>query len=204
VSGTGALTAGNNASVIAPLGVALASLGVGGTTLLRATGGAVSVGNLTSGGLVTALGRSIDLHSSGGLTFAAADATGGDLFIETAGVLATPDVTATGSLTLQTASGDITTGDLTAGTWLYVDAAGSAALGNLTAALDAAATARGGNLALGDVSAGDEIWLSVFGTDPASTLSAGNLVSSGIGDDTAAGPPVLFGGYPGGAGRPAT
>ena len=94
----------------------------------------------------------------------------------------------------------MTAGNFSAGTFIYVDAFGRANLGNIGAGTDAAVTTRGGTLTVGNVTAGDDIWLSLFGADPTRVLTAGNLVTTGLGADDAAGPPELFGAFPNGAG----
>jgi len=200
VTSTGLVQSGGVMFVGGSAGVTAERLVSGSTTTLFSLSGAVSVAELLSAGDVTAQGASLDIRSTGALQFLLAEATAGDVFIETVGDLGVTALTATGSVTLQTTAGNITTGDFTAGTWAFVDAAGSATLGNIVATTDVGLTTRAGNLTVGNVTAGDEIWLSVFGTDPTRLLTAGNLVSTGLGDDDADGPPVLFGG-PGPSGR---
>ena len=194
VATTGLIQSGTEMFVTGLFGISSDRLTSGSTTSLDAALGPIGVADLLSADLVTATGQSIDIRSSGGLEFALARATGGDLYIETVDNLEVTSLSATGSVTLESSAGNIGTGDFTAGTWIYVDAFGSAALGNISAGIDAAVSTRGGNLTMGNVTAGDEIWLRVFGADPTRTLTAGNLVSTGLGSDTADGPPELFGG----------
>jgi|GEM_PF-3809658 len=105
---TGAISVAGNASVIAASGINMTDLSVGGTTLLRALNGPVTVSNnLRSVGAVTVLGRSINLVSLGALTFADADATAGDLAIKTAGHLLLATADATGAVTLTSTGGSI-------------------------------------------------------------------------------------------------
>ena len=197
---TGLIQSGGAMSVSSLFNLTADRLTSGSTTYLRSFFGPMVVADLNSAGQVDASGQSIDIRSTGGLNFLSADATAGDLFVETTGNLDVTDLSASGSVTLQSSTGNITTGDFNAGTWLYVDAFGSASLGNLGAGTDAAVTTRGGDLTVGNVTAGDDLWLSAFGTDPARLITAGNLVSTGLGSDSADGPPVLFGG-PGPAGN---
>jgi len=197
---TGPLTSGGAMSLLGNTGLSAGTVASGGATSLRSPNGAVFVGDLSSLGEVTALGRSVEIQSPGSLSFADLGATAGDALVRAQGDLAVAAANATGSLQLSTATGDVTAGDLAAGTWAYIEAAGSASLGNLTAGADAAASAFGGDLAVGNVTAGDEIWLSVFGADPARVLTAGDLVSTGLGDDAGASSGVLFGSYPNSAG----
>src|SRR3546814_10228337 len=84
----GPVTAAGNSSISADLGITMPTLSSGGTTLLRSVGGPVSVAQLSSTGLVTTLGQSVDIASTGALSFASADATGGGLTLLTAGDLA--------------------------------------------------------------------------------------------------------------------
>jgi hypothetical protein len=192
---TGALTAGGNSSIIAPLGVDLASLTSGGTTLLRATGGALRAGNLNSTGLVTALGRSVDLTSTGALSFADLDATAGNLSVQTAGNLAVTTADATGALALRStgaalrATGTVAgaTIQLTAGSdiradanlasarTLAADAGGTFTLAGL--ARGTAITVRSSDIALGNTAAigvrGFTQTLALTNTNPARTMFVG-------------------------------
>lgn len=202
VTTTGLIQSGDQMFVEGVFGINADRLISGDTTSLDATRGPgpILVADLVSAGLVTANGRSIDIRSSAGLSFAEAIASGGDLYIGTAGDLDAAALSASGSATLETSAGNVTTNDLTAGTFIYIDAFGSADLGNLIAGTDAAVTTRGGSLTVGNVTAGDDIWLSVFGTNVARVLTAGNLVTTGLGADNAAGPGELFGEFPNSAG----
>lgn len=200
VTTTNLIQSGNQMFVSGLFGVTADRLTSGDTTTLNAAFGPVVVGDLLSADLVTASGQSVDIRSSAGLTFASADATGGDLYIGTVGDLDVASLSAAGSATLETSAGNISTDDFTAGSFIYVDSFGSADLGNIVAGTDAAVTTRSGNLTVGNVTAGDEIWLSVFGTDATRVLTAGNLVTTGLGADDAAGPGELFGDTPNGAG----
>jgi filamentous hemagglutinin family protein len=100
VTATGPLSASANVAIDAANGISLGSLTSGGTTALAASGGAIKVTDLQSGGLITATGLSIDIGSSGALTFADAQATAGDLRVTTAGDLILEQGHAAGDLTL--------------------------------------------------------------------------------------------------------
>jgi filamentous hemagglutinin family protein len=104
---TGAISTDGNALVSASGGIDMTDLAAGGTTSLESLG-AVSVSHdLRSVGAVTVLGNSVDLVSLGGLTFADADATAGDLSIETRDDLLLTSVDATGAVTLTSTAGSI-------------------------------------------------------------------------------------------------
>jgi filamentous hemagglutinin family protein len=122
---SGVISTDANASVIANDGIAMTDLSVGGTTLLRAINGPVIVSrNLSSVGPVTVLGRSVDLTSLGGLTFTDADATAGNLDIETAGDLLLATVDATGAVTLTSTGGSIHNTGAVNGVGIFYTAAG--------------------------------------------------------------------------------
>ena len=193
---TGLIESAMSMFVEGVFGINADRLSSGGNASLTADRGPgdIVVADLNALSDADASGRSINIHSSGALQFAFADASGGDVFIETVGDLGVAQSFATGSVSLTSTTGGVSGGDLTGGTWVYVDGATSAGASTITAVDDVGVTARNGNLTVGDVTAGDEIWLSIFGTNATRVLTAGNLVSTGLGDDTAAGPPVLFGG----------
>jgi len=200
VTTTGLVRAGGALEVTGFDGISADRLTAGGTTLLGAVNGPIVVDDLLSAGQVTASGRSLEVHSSGALDFLQAVATSGNLWIETELDLDVAALSATGSVMLESNAGNIATGNFTAGTFAYVDAFGRATLGDVAAANDVVVATRGGALTVGNVTAGDDIWLGVLGSNPAALLSAGNLVSTGLGADDADGPTELFGG-PGPAGN---
>ena len=83
VTSTGVVSAGGNVSILADQGLTMSDLRSGGTTLLRAINGPVTIGtDLRSNGLVTAQGRSVDILGTGALSFADADATAGNLRVQ--------------------------------------------------------------------------------------------------------------------------
>lgn len=111
------LVATDGALVVqANLGVAADQLFAGGTTFLGAGGGPLSVADLRAGGLVTAIGQSVDIASPGALSFADLDAIAGPLSVVTAGDLALATADATDALTLRSTGGAVTaTGAVNAG-----------------------------------------------------------------------------------------
>lgn len=128
----GTVAAVGNVSLSADLGLALTGVTSGGTTLLQADAGAVSVANLTSPGAVTALGRSVTIASAGALSFASAQATAGDLQLVTAGNLALAEGGASGAISLTSSGGTISgTGSIVAGGGVAASGATGIALGTL-------------------------------------------------------------------------
>ena len=117
---TGAVTAsvpvsvGGNVSIVGGTGITFGTLGSGGTTLLQATNGAVTVSSLTSPGLVTLSGRSASVTSPGALSFTSATTTAGALSVQTAGNLAVTAASANGSLTLVSTGGSLGVGTASA------------------------------------------------------------------------------------------
>ncbi|GGD86662.1 hypothetical protein GCM10011515_02710 [Tsuneonella deserti] len=107
VSGTGAITAGGDATVDGHTGISLAALTSEGETSLASSSGAVAIDDLNSAGLVTASGRSITIGSSGALSFAALDATASNITVESAGNLAVDTVTASGIVSLTSTDGGL-------------------------------------------------------------------------------------------------
>jgi hypothetical protein len=115
LTATGPLFASGNASLTGTNGIALGALSSGGTVDLTANNGGISATDLRTPGIVTANGRSIDIASGGGLTFASAAATAGDLGISTAlGLTATGPLSATGNVALSGGHG-ISAGTVTSG-----------------------------------------------------------------------------------------
>ena len=106
-SSTGAISTASNAYVFGGLGINMTDLSVGGATLLTSSGPVVVSRNLSSVGPVTVSGSSVLLRSFGGLTFTDADATSGDLEIQTAGDLLVATVDATGAVTLTSTGGSV-------------------------------------------------------------------------------------------------
>ena len=132
---TGLVDADGVLSITGTAGIDADRLASGGPTLLDASGGPgpIVVADLLSAGPVTARGQSIDIASSGGLTFAAADASGGPIAIETAGSLALASVTAAGSIALASSSGTIAaTGPVLAGGAFSATAPGGVSFTTIT------------------------------------------------------------------------
>jgi filamentous hemagglutinin family protein len=174
---TGAIATLANASIVALGGIAMTDLSAGGTTLLSSTGGPVTISNnLLSGGLVTVLGRSIDIVSQGALSFADADATAGDLAIQTAGDLDLVTVDASGTVTLASTGGSIGATGAVNGTDLTFVAAGDVVSGAALYANGDLVVDAGGQLVVAGGSAGatGDVSLSAdLGIDLASVVSGG-------------------------------
>ncbi len=101
LTATGPIVTGGLTRIDAAGGISMTHLDSGGTTALRAITGPVGVStNLLSTGLVTVSGTSVNLISLGALSFADADATAGNLSVQTAGNLDVITVDATGAVTL--------------------------------------------------------------------------------------------------------
>ncbi|MGX7951571.1 beta strand repeat-containing protein [Tsuneonella sp. HG249] len=133
ITPTSSASATGNVSLSADLGLTLASVVSGGTTLLQADAGAVNVASLTSPGAVTASGRSVAITSAGALNFASAQATAGDLQLTTGGNLAVAQGGASGNLSLTSSGGSISgTGPIVVGGTTAISAANGIALGTLT------------------------------------------------------------------------
>lgn len=125
VTSTGLVSSGSDAAINANLGISMSDLRSGGTTLLSAAGGAVVIGNdLSSAGLVTVFGASVDISSLGALSFTDIDATGGNLAIRTVGDLLTAAVDAAGSVTLASTAGAVRTTGAVSGNGIAVTAGG--------------------------------------------------------------------------------
>ena len=180
----GLITSGGAMSIVGTDAINAAQLTSGGITELRAVNGPVLVADLLSAGNVTALGRSIDLASTGALTFADLDATAGALAVQTAGDLTLATADATGAVTLRSTGGALrATGNVNGASIALTAAAGVQADANLTAtgalAVDAggtftlAGTGRGTTItvASADIALGTAAALGVRGTTTALTLT---------------------------------
>ena len=129
----GSASATGNVNLSADLGLDLASVVSGGTTLLRADQGNLAVGSLTSAGAVTASGQDVSIVSPGALTFTSADATAGNLFVRTAGNLALGGASASGDIALTSIGGSLTgTGPVVAGGGIMANGQTGIAFGTLT------------------------------------------------------------------------
>jgi filamentous hemagglutinin family protein len=115
LTATGPMSATGNVAIDSSIGISVGTLSAGGTIRLT-TGGAVVATNLLSGGDVTATGLSIDIASSGGLTFADAQTTAGALNVATQGDLALNNASAIGHVDLSSANGTVSgSGSINAG-----------------------------------------------------------------------------------------
>ncbi|MGZ3266899.1 MAG: beta strand repeat-containing protein [Croceibacterium sp.] len=112
VSATGPVSAGGSFTSSGGNGVTFGTITAGGPVSLISANGAITVSDLISAGLVTASGHSIDISSSGALAFTAANASAGNLNIDTAGNLAVQDGSATGTVTLSSSGGTISSSGL--------------------------------------------------------------------------------------------
>ncbi|HKT85526.1 MAG TPA: hypothetical protein VJQ77_05510 [Novosphingobium sp.] len=182
---TGLVTAAGNVSISADLGISMPGLSSGGTTLLRSVGGPVSVSQFDSAGLVTALGRSVDITSTGVLSFVSADATGGDLTILTTGGLVLGSGSATGAAQFTSSGGSIAFGGPLSAASVVIDAAldasladvSSAGLLNVTAGNNLTGT---GTITAGgptNMSAGGALTLLALGSGGATQLLAGGALN---------------------------
>lgn len=142
ITGTGLITSGGNALVTGANGISLGSLHSGGTTGLFAASGPVTVTDLLSTGPVTVSGLSVAIGSTGGLTFADADATAGNLSIQTQADLVVATVDATGAVTLGSANGSVTTNGAVNGTSVNLAAGQTIAVNALVRAGQITATSQ--------------------------------------------------------------
>ncbi len=101
-------------------------------------------------------------------------------------------LTTSGSASIGT-SGLFTLGSATIGSFIEADV-GAINAGNVTAGTDVVFSARTGGLNVGNVVAGDDVWLSIFNPNPALSLVAGNISSTGLGSDTLPVSGAVFGG----------
>jgi filamentous hemagglutinin family protein len=105
VTASGLVSAGSDVIVSGNLGIAMTDLISGGTTLLTSSAGPVTVSNdLSSTGIVTALGTSVDISSLSALSFADIAVTG-DVSLEASGGLLVGTVDAAGNVTLASIGG---------------------------------------------------------------------------------------------------
>lgn len=167
ITSTGLLQSGGASTLQAPTGITLGTLQSGSTTSLLSTAGAISVSDLLSTGTVTVSGRSVDILSSGDLTFTSADATAGDLTIDIAGNLVLATVDATGAVTLRSRNAAVTANGAISGTSIAI-AAGT------NAAVNTALTTPGSL----SVTAGQAITLTGSASGATVTLSGGTDVTT--------------------------
>jgi filamentous hemagglutinin family protein len=210
---SGPISTAANAIVIAPLGISMTDLAAGGTTLLQAVNGPVTVSrDLRSADLVAVLGRSVNLVSLGALSFADADATAGNLAIQTAGDLDLTTVDATGSVTLTstggsihntgavngvgisyTAAGDVRSdAPLASGGALSVDAGGTfSAPGTVSAVGNVSLSADLGMALAGVVSGGTTLLEATAGSVAVDSLTSPSAVTSRAREVTISSPGAL-------------
>ncbi|MEJ2407749.1 MAG: hypothetical protein P8Y48_00075 [Novosphingobium sp.] len=196
VSSTGSLTATGAVSILADSGIDMSGLSSSGTTLLQAVNGAVTVSDLLSNGLVTALGRSVDITSSGGLSFADADATAGNLSVAAANALLVPTADATGTVSLSSSGGTLTAtgavngagitlaaGDAITANGAITSSGALSVTGSLTFASSAPVTSAGAASIIADHGI-DMASLSSGGTTllqaPSGPVTVSELLSSGL------------------------
>lgn len=97
--------------------------------------------------------------------------------------------------------GNIRAGDIVAGSYIDIQSRGIVATGDLTAGTDVVVTTlTDDNITLGNVTAGDDVWLIAQGVLASTTITTGAIVSTGLGDDSAATSTTSFAAYPGFAG----
>ena len=174
-SSTALVTATGNTAIVADAGISLPSLVSGGTTLLQSSAGPVAVTQLTSTGLVTALGQSIDIASTGALTFASADATAGNLSIQTAGDLTLGNGNATGTAQLTSTGGSIAITGLLSGTGVTLNGAQDVTFASLTSADALAITAGNTVTGTGAINTLGQTTISAPGDVALQDLTSGGL-----------------------------
>ncbi|WP_140420540.1 beta strand repeat-containing protein [Novosphingobium sp. B 225] len=111
------VSAAGNVAISATQGITAAQLTSGGTTQLAASNGAIAITtDLVSPGAVTANGRSVNLVSSGPLTFTGLTASAGNATVTAVGNLTVLNASASGTLNLTSSTGDVaSSGTLVAG-----------------------------------------------------------------------------------------
>ncbi|MEQ1688060.1 MAG: hypothetical protein ABL874_05760, partial [Sphingopyxis sp.] len=185
VTAGGAITGARARTLIGSAGIALNGVnGVNvttvqsrGTSALTATNGAIQVGALTSAGLITANGRSIVIGGSGGLTFAALNATAGDAsIIASSGDLTVQGGTVSATATLTTQGGAMSVQNLRGNRIALTSNTTARLLGTVTATTELVSTstrtttvdgiATGGTVRMtsGDIVIGSEGRIGTAGT----------------------------------------
>ena len=184
-----AVTATGDVARDAATGIAAPNVTSGGTTLLRALNGPILIGNLLSADLVTALARSVDITSAGGLSFADLDATAGGIEVETAGDLAAATVDATGAITLTSTGGAVHTTGAVNGAGIDISANGNVDTDAAVASTDALSVTAGGTFTAGAaVTATGNVAI-----DGTGGISATNVTSGGTTLLQAANGPIVIG-----------
>jgi len=166
ITPTASASATGNVSLSADLGLTLASVVSGGTTLLQSDAGAVNVASLTSPGAVTASGRSVAIASPGALNFTSAAATAGNLQINTASALSIGQASASGTTSLLSSGGAVTVNNLLSGglvtargTAVTIGSTGALSFADLDATAGNVNVQTAGNLAVNTVDATGSITL---------------------------------------------
>ncbi|GGB95396.1 hypothetical protein GCM10011494_12350 [Novosphingobium endophyticum] len=179
VTGTGLLSSGGNMLISGATGIDLGSLDSGGTTGLFAANGAVAIADLLSTGPVTVSGLSVSIGSSGGLTFADADATSGDLTIDVSDGLTVATVDATGAVTLASTSGSVTMNDAVSGAGITATAGQDIAVNGGLASSGGATLDAGGSVAVnGDTIAAGLLDITAGQTITVDALASGSQIAA--------------------------
>ncbi|MEO6041661.1 MAG: hypothetical protein ABIP41_07165 [Croceibacterium sp.] len=155
---TGMLASGGAMTIDAAGGISADRLSSGGTTLLQAVNGPLAVADLRSVGAVTALARSIDIGSSGALSFANLAASAGNATVTTAGNLSLAQGSASGALTLASTGGAVTgSGPLTAGGAASVSGATGVNLPSLASGGTTLLSSSGGSVSVASLTSADAV-----------------------------------------------
>jgi len=132
-TGDGVLSALQSVRIDAFKSINMAGLSAGTSTLLLAsdpaTGldGPITVSALSSGGLVTAFGSSVDITSPGALSFDTSAASAGDFAAQAAGNLTVGQIDATGLVKLASTSGNLRNTAAVTGNAIQLQAGGNVA-----------------------------------------------------------------------------
>ena len=186
VTATGTLTSANGDVAVHGAAVNLADVSAGDDVVIRATGALTVTGAVTAGGGTDSVGLGDGLLTSyGALTVQghSYDLTGHNVDIVAGSVMAGA-LTATGAqadVRIQTTSGVVSVGDLTASRDVLLDGAGAVTAGVLSATRDVGVRSRGSSVTLGSASAGDDVVIRGQG----SILVTGTLSAGGGADSSA-------------------
>lgn len=177
VTSSGLLSSGSDATVTADLGIAMTDLNSGGATQLTAVAGPVTISNdLSSAGLVTLFGTSVDVSSLGALAFADVDAESGDLAIKTAGSLLVSTIDVVGNVTLTSTAGAAQATGPVNGANVSISAAANATAADITTTGDVSLTSSGGAVQATGAVSGTNITMSAADTiDTVAVNGTGNV-----------------------------